>query len=258
MRHHHPAQARPACGRARRLLAATASSRRRRSTCVPGDASSRAPSGGPGVARPSAPAPIYSGRAANASSRPSRYNRAGAAVEADDRDAAAAARDRDGSNAAADRAAPAEPRRRVANRPSRRTQRSGRSRATTSVDSWDVLFESRRPHYISVPVARARYDGCQRCNGVSRAQRRRAGRAWAARSCDAPPVYQAEPRVLGLGTQNLRRNRVKSTDLALSARIRLLFLCNRQDGDMKEWCDRSDQNAFVKKSKNHGKTNTYN
>ncbi|PRE61724.1 hypothetical protein C6P96_05730 [Burkholderia multivorans] len=46
--------------------------------------------------------------------------------------------------------------------------------------------------------------------------------------------------------------------MALSARIRLLFLCNRQDGDMKEWCDRSDQNAFVKKSKNHGKTNTYN
>ncbi|EEE09066.1 hypothetical protein BURMUCGD2M_4426 [Burkholderia multivorans CGD2M] len=46
--------------------------------------------------------------------------------------------------------------------------------------------------------------------------------------------------------------------MALSARIRLLFLCNRQDGDMKEWCDRSDQNAFVKKSKNYGKTNTYN
>ncbi|CAI8695847.1 Secreted protein [Burkholderia sp. IT-111MI5] len=38
----------------------------------------------------------------------------------------------------------------------------------------------------------------------------------------------------------------------------MLFLCNRQDGDMKEWCDESLQKAPVKKSKTDIKTNTYN
>ncbi|NTY40207.1 hypothetical protein FCJ57_28535 [Burkholderia diffusa] len=41
-------------------------------------------------------------------------------------------------------------------------------------------------------------------------------------------------------------------------RTSLLFLCNRQDGDMKEWCDESLQKALVKKSKKDIKTNTYN
>ncbi|ORT88666.1 hypothetical protein B7G54_00310 [Burkholderia puraquae] len=41
-------------------------------------------------------------------------------------------------------------------------------------------------------------------------------------------------------------------------RIRLLFLCNRQDDDMKEWCDESLQKATVKKPKTNVKTNTYN
>ncbi|MPV66851.1 hypothetical protein GD429_13535 [Burkholderia sp. BE17] len=41
-------------------------------------------------------------------------------------------------------------------------------------------------------------------------------------------------------------------------RTSLLFLCNRQDGDMKEWCDESLQKALVKKSKKGIKTNTYN
>ncbi|ATF80916.1 hypothetical protein CO711_26325 [Burkholderia cepacia] len=38
----------------------------------------------------------------------------------------------------------------------------------------------------------------------------------------------------------------------------MLFLCNRQDDDMKEWCDGSLQKAPVKKSKTNVKTNTYN
>ncbi|PRD98646.1 hypothetical protein C6P77_18005 [Burkholderia ambifaria] len=41
-------------------------------------------------------------------------------------------------------------------------------------------------------------------------------------------------------------------------RFRLLFLCNRQDADMKEWWDRRVQKAAVKKSKKYVKTNTYN
>ncbi|AXF23073.1 hypothetical protein CUJ89_21640 [Burkholderia pyrrocinia] len=41
-------------------------------------------------------------------------------------------------------------------------------------------------------------------------------------------------------------------------RIRLLFLCNRQDDDTKEWCDESLQKAVVKRSKTSVKTNTYN
>ncbi|RQR41223.1 hypothetical protein DIE22_02800 [Burkholderia sp. Bp9142] len=40
-------------------------------------------------------------------------------------------------------------------------------------------------------------------------------------------------------------------------RFRLLFLCNRQDADMKEWWDRRGQKAAVKKSKKYVKTNTY-
>ncbi|AYZ95155.1 hypothetical protein DB771_05085 [Burkholderia sp. AU29985] len=44
----------------------------------------------------------------------------------------------------------------------------------------------------------------------------------------------------------------------MSARIRLLFLCNRQDDDTKEWWDKSRQKACVKKSKTNVKTNTYN
>ncbi|NIF43512.1 hypothetical protein F3J14_22010 [Burkholderia sp. Tr-862] len=41
-------------------------------------------------------------------------------------------------------------------------------------------------------------------------------------------------------------------------RFRLLFLCNRQDADTKEWWDRSLQKTRVKKSKKDVKTNTYN
>ncbi|WP_157768603.1 hypothetical protein [Burkholderia ambifaria] len=41
-------------------------------------------------------------------------------------------------------------------------------------------------------------------------------------------------------------------------RFRLLFLCNRQDADMKEWWDGRGQKAAVKKSKKYVKTNTYN
>ncbi|KAG8153133.1 hypothetical protein BFF94_011145 [Burkholderia catarinensis] len=40
-------------------------------------------------------------------------------------------------------------------------------------------------------------------------------------------------------------------------RTGLLFPCNRQDADMKEWCDESVQKAIVKKSKTNVKTNTY-
>ncbi|RQS05311.1 hypothetical protein DIE06_36835 [Burkholderia sp. Bp8998] len=40
-------------------------------------------------------------------------------------------------------------------------------------------------------------------------------------------------------------------------RFRLLFLCNRQADDTKEWCDECLQKASVKKSKNGVKTNTY-
>ncbi|QRR07369.1 hypothetical protein FPJ27_13655 [Burkholderia sp. MS455] len=42
------------------------------------------------------------------------------------------------------------------------------------------------------------------------------------------------------------------------SRTCLLFLCNRQDDDMKEWSDESLQKAPVKKSKTGVKTNTYN
>jgi hypothetical protein len=40
--------------------------------------------------------------------------------------------------------------------------------------------------------------------------------------------------------------------------FRLLFLCNRQDADTKEWWDRRVQKTVVKKSKKDVKTNTYN
>ncbi|CAN0624946.1 conserved protein of unknown function [Burkholderia multivorans] len=37
----------------------------------------------------------------------------------------------------------------------------------------------------------------------------------------------------------------------------MLFLCNRQDSDMKEWWDGGDQKSPVKMPKNIVKTNTY-
>ncbi|RQU96679.1 hypothetical protein DF040_03335 [Burkholderia cenocepacia] len=57
--------------------------------------------------------------------------------------------------------------------------------------------------------------------------------------------------------QYLRLNRVIIADFGVLDRIRLLFLCNRQDDDMKEWCDERLQKALVKKSKTSVKTNTY-
>ncbi|RQR44361.1 hypothetical protein DIE21_33885 [Burkholderia sp. Bp9140] len=38
----------------------------------------------------------------------------------------------------------------------------------------------------------------------------------------------------------------------------MLFLCNRQDDDMKEWWDEGLQKEAVKRSKKGVKTNTYN
>ena len=62
-----------------------ATCRRRRSTPVPGGASSRAPIDDRGAVRPSGPAPIYSGLAASASNRPSIYSRAAVAAVGGDR-----------------------------------------------------------------------------------------------------------------------------------------------------------------------------
>jgi len=49
----------------------------------------------------------------------------------------------------------------------------------------------------------------------------------------------------------------KNYRFRLFHRFRLLFLCNRQAGDMKEWWDESLQKAVVKKTKKYVKTNTY-
>ena len=125
--------------------------RRRRSTPAPGAASSRAPTDAPGAARPSGRTPIYSGRAASASSRRSRHSRAAGAVADGDRAAVPAARspgDRDkaacrarGSvRAAGIPAVLAGPKRYAASRRWPRRRRSVRWRATTSVDSSRVLL----------------------------------------------------------------------------------------------------------------------
>jgi len=50
----------------------------------------------------------------------------------------------------------------------------------------------------------------------------------------------------------------KSYRFRAICRFRLLFLCNRQDADTKEWWDRRVQKTVVKKSKKDVKTNTYN
>ncbi|CAG9260414.1 hypothetical protein BDI4_630042 [Burkholderia diffusa] len=63
--------------------------------------------------------------------------------------------------------------------------------------------------------------------------------------------------VLGGQAQYLRLIRVKITGFVWFHRFRLLFLCNRQDDDTKEWCDESLQKASVNKSKKDVKTNTY-
>ncbi|TXG07551.1 hypothetical protein FU139_24975 [Burkholderia territorii] len=56
----------------------------------------------------------------------------------------------------------------------------------------------------------------------------------------------------------MRLIRVKITDFVWLDRFRLLFLCNRQDDDTKEWWDESLQKASVNQSKKYVKTNTYN
>lgn len=127
-----------------------ATNRRRRPTLVPGDASSRVPSDDRGVVRPSGRTPIYSGRAASASNRPSIYNRAAVVAAGGGRAGLPAARSPGGRHKAARRArgsgrtagipaTRAGPRRRGTSR-CRRRRRSIRWRAATSVDSWRVLF----------------------------------------------------------------------------------------------------------------------
>ncbi|RQZ61532.1 hypothetical protein DIE08_28700 [Burkholderia sp. Bp9004] len=64
--------------------------------------------------------------------------------------------------------------------------------------------------------------------------------------------------VLGEQAQDLRLIWVKITVFAWFHRFRLLFLCNRQDDDTKEWWDESLQKASVNQSKKDVKTNTYN
>ena len=134
-----------------------ATCRRRRSTPVPGGASSRAPIDARGAVRPSGPAPIYSGLAASASNRPSIYSRAAVAAVGGDRVSRPAARSPGGPHRAACRArgsgraadiraagaARAGQKRHGASRRCRRRRRSIRWRATRSVDSWRVLFSIR-------------------------------------------------------------------------------------------------------------------
>lgn len=138
----------PADGRRGRLIARY---RRRRPTLAPGDASIQAPTCARGGERPSVRAPIYSGRAASASSRRSRYSHAAAAAVAGDHVAVRAARSPGDRNKAAcrgleavreadTRAVRVGPRRCAANRRWRRRPRSVRWRATASVDSWRVLY----------------------------------------------------------------------------------------------------------------------
>lgn len=140
----------PALGRAAGGLP-IATYRRRRSTPVPGGASSRAPTGVRGALRPSGRAPIYSGHAASANSRPSIYSRAAVAAAGGGRAGRPAVRSpggpdragrlaRDSGRTGGTRAARAGPRRRGASRRCRRRRRSIRWRVTTSVDSWRVLF----------------------------------------------------------------------------------------------------------------------
>jgi hypothetical protein len=74
----------------------------------------------------------------------------------------------------------------------------------------------------------------------------------------AAPCLLLAPRVLGDETQYLRWIHVKITVSERLQRFCLLFLCNRQDADMKEWWHESLQKAAVKKSKKGVKTNTYN
>ncbi|TGN92941.1 hypothetical protein PL79_030440 [Burkholderia sp. USMB20] len=64
--------------------------------------------------------------------------------------------------------------------------------------------------------------------------------------------------VLGGQTQHLRLFWVKITVFVWFHRFRLLFLCNRQDDDTKEWWDESLQKTSVNRSKKDVKTNTYN
>lgn len=134
-----------------------ATCRRRRSTPVPGGASSRAPIDARGAVRPSGPAPIYSGLAASASNRLSIYSRAAVAAVGGDRVSRPAERSPGGPHRAACRArgsgraadiraagaARAGPKRHGASRRCRRRRRSIRWRATRSVDSWRVLFSIR-------------------------------------------------------------------------------------------------------------------
>ncbi len=140
----------PAIGRAAGGLP-IATYRRRRSTPVPGGASSRAPTGARGAVRPSGRAPIYSGPVASANSRPSIYSRAAVAAAGGGRAGRPAVRSpggpdragrqaRDSGRTGGTRAARAGPRRRGASRRCRRGRQSIRWRATTSVDSWRVLF----------------------------------------------------------------------------------------------------------------------
>lgn len=125
--------------------------RRRRPILAPGDASIQVPTGARVGERPSVRAPIYSGRAASASSRRSRYSHAAAAAVAGDHVAVRAARSPGDRNKAAcrgleavraadTRAVRVGPRRCAANCRWRRRRRSVRWRATASVDSWRVLY----------------------------------------------------------------------------------------------------------------------
>lgn len=255
--------------------------RRRKPTLVPGDASSRAPTYAPGAARASVRAPIYSGRAASASSRRPRHSRAVAAASAGDRAAGPVARSVDDRNKAVCRVpglyraadiravGRAGPRRRVASRPYRRQRRSVRSRATTSVDSCRSSYISAeggltlacwswgRVTGLVKPVT-ACHDGDASVALRGDSQPRESQKDAESGSGRAIPCLLFVPRLLGDRTRYLRLNQVKVTVSRRLPRFRLLFLCNRQDDDMKEWWDESLQKAAVKKSKKYVKTNTYN
>ncbi|AYZ62497.1 hypothetical protein EGY31_04030 [Burkholderia multivorans] len=53
-------------------------------------------------------------------------------------------------------------------------------------------------------------------------------------------------------------NQVKIAEFVSFVRFRLLFLCNRQDGDTDECWDECNQKSPVKTPKRIVKTNTYN
>lgn len=136
-------------------LLSIARRRRRRSIPDPGAASSRGPIDAPDDGRPTGLAPIYSGRAASASSRRSTRSRATSVAAGGGRVAARAAQSPGEPDKAACRArgsdpaagipaaARAEPRRYATSRRWRRGRRSVRWRATMSVDSWRNLFCNR-------------------------------------------------------------------------------------------------------------------